>query len=171
MKNRDTDCSWYPNPDNRVDEPFEPSAAFSLQDSIVDRFDAIARRHASRLAVQDTESSLTYGELKALVDRIAAATTAATQGRAGPVAILLAADAGLPAAMLGVLAAGRAYVALDPDFPGERNGSIVAEANACAVVSSENLLKAARAFFPRDIRVIDISDLRATEARLAARSR
>jgi amino acid adenylation domain-containing protein len=130
-----------------------------LEHSITDRFEAICRRYGSRLAIQDTSTSLSYAELAALVDRIAAATGMETEGLAGPVAILLAANARLPAAMLGVLAAGRAYVALDPEFPGERNGLIVAESNACAIITSGDLHSNAQVFFPRDVRVINLDDL------------
>jgi acyl-CoA synthetase (AMP-forming)/AMP-acid ligase II len=68
---------------------------------------------------------LTYAELAALVERIAAATAAATAGRAGPVAILLPSDIRYPTAMLGVLAACRAYIPLEDGAPFERNRSIL----------------------------------------------
>jgi non-ribosomal peptide synthetase component F len=95
----------------------------------------MVRRFPARLAVQDTAVSLTYTELARLVDRIAAATAAATAGRAGPVALFISANADLPAAMLGVAAAGRAYLALDVEFPAERNQTIIADAGARAVVT------------------------------------
>ncbi|AMN43176.1 AMP-binding protein [Rhodoplanes sp. Z2-YC6860] len=159
MTNLDPASTKASDSDNRLEEPLESGAAFSLERSIIDRFDAVCRQYGSRLAIQDTEVSLAYAELAALVDRIAVAAKAGSEGLAGPIAILLAANARLPAAMLGILAAGRAYVGLDPEFPGERNGLIVAETNACAVVTSGDLLNNARAFFPRDIRVINIDDL------------
>src|SRR5437016_8222744 len=91
-----------------VDRPFEAFPASALETSITDRFEAIARRFPNRLAIQDMTSSLTYGGLAALVDRIATAT--ATTDRAGPIAILLGREVRLPAAILGVLAAGRGYL-------------------------------------------------------------
>jgi amino acid adenylation domain-containing protein len=147
------------HPDLRVDRPFELCAASSLEGSIIDRFNAIVRRFPSRLAIQDTAISVTYAELAGLVERIATATIAATEGRAGPVALLLHAGATLPAAMLGVLAAGRAYVALDADFPGERNGSIISDAGACAVIASGGIAREALAYFPCELPVIDIENL------------
>jgi amino acid adenylation domain-containing protein len=141
------------------DLPFEPFAESALDRSVTDRFSTIADHFPSRVAVQDAAIALTYAELAALVNSIAAATIAAAQGRAGPVAILLSADVSFPAAMLGVLAAGRAYVPLDAEFPIERNGVIIADAGACAIISSGHLFGEARQWLPHELPVIDIDDL------------
>src|SRR5262245_55049628 len=110
-----------------TDLPFEPVTEDVLDGSILDRFDAVAARFASRLAIQDERVSLTYADVAVLVERIAAATLAAIEGRPGPVALLLPADAQLPAAMLAALAAGRPNVVLDANFPIERNRSIASQ--------------------------------------------
>ncbi len=57
------------------------------------------------------------------------------QTTAGPVAVLLPNEARLPAAMLGVIAAGRPFIALDPEHPLERNLAILKQASASAVLS------------------------------------
>lgn len=142
-----------------VDQPSELFTAFALEGSIIDRFHAMVRRFPAKLAIQDMEVSVTYGELAVLVDRIAALTIAATEGRPGPVAVLLAPNAAVPAALLGVLAAGRAYVALDAAFPGERNKLIMSDADACAVITSSDIAETAPESFPRGLPVIDIHDL------------
>ena len=129
-----------------------------MESSIIDCFNAIVRRFPSRVAAQDAESSVTYAELALLVDRIAKSTIAATEGRDGPIALLLPSGVTLPAAMLGVLAAGRAYVALDTDFPGERNKEIIADAAACAVISSSDISQEARAFLPHELPIIDVRE-------------
>jgi len=138
-----------------------PSTASSAEGSIIDRFAATVRRFPARLAVQDMTISATYAELAVLVDRIAVATIVTTEGRPGPVAVLLAANATFPAAILGVLAAGRAYVALDADFPGERNGLIISAAGACAIISSSNIVRQMRVYFPPELPIIDVDDLSA----------
>src|SRR5258708_38139805 len=94
--------------------PFEPFPAAALEGSLLDRFDAMVRRYPERLAVGSAEQSLTYRELDTMAARIGGAIAAAA-ARPGPVAILLANEARYPAAMLGVLTAGRAYVPLDAD--------------------------------------------------------
>ena len=81
------------------DLPFEAIAECVPDESIIDRFDAIARCFASEVAVQDPSIRLTYAELAGLVNRIAAATIAAVERRPGPIAILLPANAYLPAAI------------------------------------------------------------------------
>ena len=144
---------------DRVDLTFELFDPSFLENSIIDRFDEVVRRFPSRVAVQDAEASVTYAELAALVDRIAAATIAATDGREGPIALLLPPGVTLPAAMLGVLAAGRAYVALDADFPGERNKVIISDAAACAIISSRDIIEEARAYLPAELPIIDIHDV------------
>jgi len=131
--------------------------ASALDGSITDRFEAIVRQFPARLAVQDTTVSFTYAELAKLVEQIAAATAAATEGRAGPVAVMIPADANFPAAMLGVLAAGRAYVALDVDAPVKRQESIIADLNPCAIVASGKHVGDARTLL-RTIPVIDLED-------------
>ena len=149
-----------PSPDHGdvLDWPFEPIPVSDLQGSVVDRFDAVARQFSPRLAVDDGTRALTYFELAALVDVIAEATTAEIAGCPGPVAILLHHEARFPAAILGVLAAGRACVPLDADYPMARNRMIASHAGAAAVVSVGSLAAEARALFP-DLPVLDIETL------------
>lgn len=142
-----------------ADWPFEPFPESALQGSIGDRFQAIARRHSDRLAVSDPVCSLTYSELATLSDRIAAATVAATSGRLGPVAILLRNEARFAAAMLGVLAAGRACIPLDSGHPIERNRVIATHAKVDALISAGDLADDLRSLFPPDLPIIDIDAL------------
>jgi nonribosomal peptide synthetase DhbF len=159
MTKNDVAASSAPGGGGSADRLFELFADAALGGSVIERFRIIARRFASRVAIADTAISLTYAELAMFVDRIAATVTAATEGRKGPVALLLPGDARLPAAMLGVLAAGRAYVPLDADFPAERNALIVSEANPCTILSIGKLGARVRALGPRDMPVIDIENL------------
>jgi amino acid adenylation domain-containing protein len=139
-----------------ADQPFEPFSVAALEGSIIDRFDAVALRFASRLAIQDARVSLTYADLAALVERIAAATHAAIEDCPGPVALLLPADAQFPAAILGVLASGRAYIPLDSNFPIERNRLIASQSGACAVISIGDLVGEARSLLSDDIPILDL---------------
>jgi acyl-coenzyme A synthetase/AMP-(fatty) acid ligase/acyl carrier protein len=139
-----------------TDQPFELFPEEALQAGILDRFDQIARRFSGRLAVRDCSASLTYAELAAKVRNIAAVVTHAAAGRAGPVAILLNSEAGYPAAMLAVLAAGRAYVPLDSGAPAGRNRMIASETAVCAIVSAGNLLADALALVGPGVPVVDL---------------
>jgi amino acid adenylation domain-containing protein len=121
-----------------VDRPFESFPDSTLDRSIIDRFEQTARRFAARIAIADTVRHLTYAELARLVTRITAATLQIVDGRPGPVAILLPRDACFPAAMLGVLAAGRGYVPLDVSNPVERNRLIATQSGAAAFISANH---------------------------------
>jgi amino acid adenylation domain-containing protein len=126
--------------------------------SICERFYAIARVYADRVAIRDDRRSMTYSQLAGESCRIAAEITA-TAHAPGPVAVLLDSDARVPAAILGVLAAGRACVALDVNDPIERNGRIAAHSGATTVVTTADLLADARAIFPGKLQVVALDDL------------
>ena len=140
-------------------QSFESFPRSALDGSICDRFEVIAARFAGRTAVEDLDRRLTYGELSALADRIAAATAAACEGRSGPVAVLAGHDALFPVAMLGVLAAGRCVVPLDADHPPERNHLIARSAGAAAVISAGALAQTARRLFGAELPVLDVEAL------------
>ncbi len=142
-----------------VDRPFESFPYAALEGSVIDRFDAIVRRFPARLAIEDGARKMTYAELGAMVNEIAAAVTRATRAGAGPVAIVLRNEARFPAAMLGVLAAGRGYVPLDADQPIARNQLIAVEAGAAAMLSAGDLADHVRTLFPPTVPVIDLDRL------------
>ena len=152
-----------------IDRPFESFPYSALDGSIIDRFDAIARRFPEKLAIQDLTRGVTYAELAALVDRIAAVTSSATGQRPGPVAILLKSEARFPAAMLGVLATGRGYVPLDADQPIARNQLIAQQAGAAALISADELADQARPLFSEDVPVVDLQRLDQFPAMKASR--
>jgi amino acid adenylation domain-containing protein len=142
-----------------LDLPFEVFADSVLEGSLIDRFREIAHRFASRPAIQDKAVTLTYAELATLVDKIAAATIAVTEGRGGPVILMLPPDANFVAAILGVLAAGRSYIPLDIEFPIERNQLIISEAGACAVIARSDLVGEGCSWIQPEVPTIDIHAL------------
>jgi amino acid adenylation domain-containing protein len=142
-----------------VDRPFEAFPESALDATIVDRFEKIAGRFPDRLAIQDLSNSLTYRELAALVAKIGAAVAAATVGCTGPIGILLEQDARYPAAMLGVLAAGGAYAALDPSQPAARNRAIIELAGVSAIISAGALAEQTGAMLSSLVPIIDIDTL------------
>ena len=135
---------------------FEPFPEAALGVSICDRFQKVARRFASRLAVSDAARSLTYAELQTLAGQLTCAIRMVSTGRSGPVAILLRHEARYSAALLGALAAGRGCVPLDADHPLERNRIIAAHAGAAAVVAAGDLALRARELFASEIPIIDL---------------
>ena len=145
-----------PWPDDNATFPFEPFPETALEGSVTDRFDSIATRYPERLAVSDETVSLTYAELADLARRIAASCGAATANRGGQVAILLRNEARYAAAMLGILASGRAFVPLNADHPLDRNIVIVIHAGVTAIISAGELARTMRDAIQADIPVLDL---------------
>ncbi len=83
--------------------------------------------------------SLTYRELQVRAERLARRLLAHGAGRERAVAVLVERSLALPVAVLGALAAGAAYVPLDPEYPRERLALIVDDARAAVVVAESRL--------------------------------
>ena len=99
------------------------------------RFEAAAKRWPDRVAVQDTHGGrLTYGELARTVDDIAAQLRERGVKAGDRVAFYLDKSVVAVAAMYGILATGAAYVPLDPQAPMERNGWILQDIEAAALI-------------------------------------
>jgi amino acid adenylation domain-containing protein len=95
--------------------PVEP-AAVDEDLSIPERFVRTALAHPDRLAVRADDGDLTYRDLY----RTAAGIAAAIDGTGGHVGVLLGHGVLTPAAIMGVLLSGNAYVPLDPGYPVDR---------------------------------------------------
>src|SRR5262245_9966437 len=108
------------------DKCFHPSGTFvefpleDVETSIPARFEKIVQMHSARLAVKMGERSLTYEELNQYANRIGRAILKRRGLGSEPIALLFDHGIDVIAALLGVLKAGKFYVALDPAFPRER---------------------------------------------------
>lgn len=141
------------DPDRRVStqrlasvslEPREPPApilagrvdfpASALDNSIADRFLAQARRHADRTALVEPHRAWTYAELADAAVRVAAGLRVRLGDEPQRVGLLFRKGGENITAILGSLAAGHAYVPLDPSFPEARLRWIVDHAEASIVV-------------------------------------
>ncbi|MEP9413934.1 amino acid adenylation domain-containing protein [Gordonia sp. VNQ95] len=91
--------------------PFVPVSA---------RIAATAQRVPEHVALRVDDHSLTYAELAASADRIAAALTARGLGAESIVAIATRRSVDMVSALLGVLRAGAAYLPIDPGYPAAR---------------------------------------------------
>ncbi len=97
-------------------------------------FAAQAERHPGALAARSARREVSYGELAAEVNRLARALLAARGPGNEPIALLFEHDVGVLAAILGVLAAGKAYVALDPHFPAPRLAALLGDCRARLII-------------------------------------
>jgi len=100
-------------------------------------FEKIAEANPSKTAVQFGDQSLTYGELARKAKGVAAALLEIGAKPEDKVAVFLERGIELLPALLGSMMAGVAYVPMDPGFPADRIGYMLADARAVAVLSLE----------------------------------
>ena len=111
----------------------EATAAWEA--TIPERWQAASRAHADRLAVSAGGEALTYVELDARCNAIARAVLELGGVGPEPVALLLEKRPRLIAAFLGVLAAGKPVLPLDPSHPAGRLGQICVGAGASLLIT------------------------------------
>ncbi|RSD07770.1 non-ribosomal peptide synthetase [Amycolatopsis eburnea] len=99
-------------------------------------FTAQARCTPDRIAVTDGRRELTYRELDEAADRLASRLRAAGVGPGVLAGVCADRDADLVVALLGVLKAGGGYVPLDPRYPADRLGFVLADCR-CPVVTGQ----------------------------------
>ena len=110
-----------------------------LDRSIIHLFERVARRHRNRIAVTDSDTSLSYAELWDGLSGLA--ETIAAETRPGElVGIVLPTCSMFPLAMLACLAAGRPFVALDPQYPGNWLGQVLEDARPALIIGRKDVL-------------------------------
>ena len=114
-------------PGDRLEQLFE---------QVCDRLRAVG---AERVCVDVAGTPLTYGEVDARANRLARYLLSRGIGPGHRVALLVDDPAQAYVALLAVLKAGAAWVPLDPGFPADRIGYIVADSGATAVLSLAHL--------------------------------
>ncbi|MFF0087441.1 amino acid adenylation domain-containing protein [Streptomyces canus] len=103
--------------------------------NVVELFEAQVGRTPEAVAVSDGEESLTYAELDAQAERLAAVLRAHGAAQDRLVAVCLPRGTELVAAMLSVLKSGAGYVPMDPGHPPGRLAHILDDAAPVAVVA------------------------------------
>ena len=106
-----------------------------VEQSIPARFERQARMYPDQIAIEDPETALTYRDLNRLANRIARAVLAVRGAGPEPVALLLGNGVPVVAAMLGVLKAGKVYVALDAAQPLAGMAAILAETRPALLIA------------------------------------
>jgi acyl-coenzyme A synthetase/AMP-(fatty) acid ligase/thioesterase domain-containing protein/acyl carrier protein len=116
-----------------VEIPFEPFESPWITIPICERFDQIAARHFDKVAVDDGDSSLTFGEIQR-ASLVLACNIEAHVPSGRPIGILLKRSVFFLIAALACLRVGRPIIPIDHDHPKERNALIGREANLAAVI-------------------------------------
>lgn len=128
------------SPRPRLNRPFDRA---EIEGCIPSRFARVAEEHASRPAVSENGVWTTYRDLDASADAIAAALLRERGPASEPVALLFSGGIGAIAALLGILKAGKFYVAIDPASPRLRQKEILTDAGARCLVTDEQHVAAA----------------------------
>ncbi|MES2441096.1 MAG: non-ribosomal peptide synthetase [Verrucomicrobiota bacterium] len=123
-------------------DPFTTSAPSCLTaptERWTDKFERQALLHPAKTAVISGNRSLSYEELSARSNRIANLLRSQGIGRGNFVGLGLHRCLDLPAALLGILKSGAAYVPLDPGYPAARIEQMIASAKLEYVVTNSDL--------------------------------
>ncbi|MFG3426536.1 amino acid adenylation domain-containing protein [Streptomyces californicus] len=121
--------------------PYDP-APF---ESVLDRFAAtVAAARSGDIAVTAPDGSLSFAELEARSERVAALLDRAGVRTGDPVAVLLPRSTDSIAALLGVLKAGAVYVPVDDSLPQGRIDAVLAEARPHTVLTATGTHERAR---------------------------
>ncbi|MFC9133373.1 amino acid adenylation domain-containing protein [Streptomyces sp. NPDC057099] len=102
----------------------------------VELFEARAARTPDAIAVVADGREVSYAELDARADRLAAYLVGRGVGPESLVGLVLERGADLLVALLGVMKAGGAYMPVDPDYPAERIAYLLADAAPVAVLAA-----------------------------------
>src|SRR5262249_71137 len=120
-----------------------------LERPIIDHFECVTRRHRNRIAITDSDTSLSFGAvwdgLSGLADIIAAETK-----RGDLIGISLPTCSLFPIAILACLAAGRPFVALDSHYPADWLGQVLDDARPALIIGPELVLRGIEAGARKD---------------------
>lgn len=98
--------------------------------SLASMFEEQVARYPDRIAVVSGDSRLTYGQLNQAANCIAQILLAHLGRGEASVALLFRPGASIVVAILGVLKAGKIYVALDPSYPQQRTAYMLEDCEA-----------------------------------------
>ncbi|MDT8913027.1 non-ribosomal peptide synthase/polyketide synthase [Amycolatopsis sp. PS_44_ISF1] len=107
--------------------------------TLVELFDAHARRAPGALAVRSEDGDLTYAELGERANRLARLLIGRGAGPERVIALALPRSADLVVAELAVLKAGAAFLPVDPGYPAERIAFMLADSRPALVLTRDGL--------------------------------
>jgi amino acid adenylation domain-containing protein len=141
-------------PKNRIFTEFRDE---DLDRPIIAHFERVARRYPNRVAVTDSDRSLSFAEvwdgLLGLAEHIEAETKPGDL-----IGIMLPTSSMFSVAILACLAAGRPFVAIDPHYPSDWLRQVLEDARPALIIGSEGVATALGAAAPT-ARVIHLPHL------------
>ncbi|REG51589.1 non-ribosomal peptide synthase protein (TIGR01720 family)/amino acid adenylation domain-containing protein [Paraburkholderia sp. BL6669N2] len=128
--------------------------------------DAIALEYVD---AQGRAQQMTYGELDASADRVAASLVEAGVRADTAVALCVERSFEMVVALIGVLKAGAAYLPIDPDYPADRIAYLLDDAKPAVVLTQPHLLEAVMAAVgDNGVKILTVDTLRGADFTLSA---
>ncbi|MFJ1997868.1 non-ribosomal peptide synthetase [Streptomyces asiaticus] len=109
--------------------------------SVVERFEGWVATAPDVVAVRCGDEALSYGELDRRANQLARLLCGVGVGRESRVALCLARSVDMVVAELAVWKAGGAFVPLDPEYPADRLGFVIADSGAEVVLGTVDCLE------------------------------
>jgi len=128
-----------------------------LDREIIGHLEGVTRRHRDRVAVSDSETSLSFAELWEGLSGLAETITAETNP-GDLIGIVLPTCSMFPIAILACLAAGRPFVSVDPHYPSNWLSQVLKDARPALIIGREDGLRGIDTGEPA-ARVIDLTRL------------
>ncbi|MDI6626237.1 MAG: amino acid adenylation domain-containing protein [Rhodococcus sp. (in: high G+C Gram-positive bacteria)] len=127
--------------------------------TLVDRFDSTVAAFPQSVALRYADTSLTYAELDARVNRLARRLIDTGAGPDSLVAVALPRSADLVVALLAVIKSGAGYLPVDPSYPRERVDFMLADAAPIAAVTTTEVLsgESAAAIRAAAVPILDVA--------------
>jgi non-ribosomal peptide synthetase component F len=127
-----------------------------VETPLFETFQSIAAQHSERIAADDGQLRLTYGQMLQAAERLAGRLAGVREE--GAIGVLLSTSAWFPVAMLACLAARRMVVPIDLHYPSARNAAIIRDAHlAGVIIRGEDGLQALS--IPDNVRRVDIANI------------
>ncbi|WP_433524306.1 amino acid adenylation domain-containing protein [Nocardia pseudovaccinii] len=134
------ELDWLPDVDRAALAALENGPTVDFPDTTLDRiFAEQAARDPDAIAVVFEDTVLSYGELLAQADRLAADLVRRGVQRDERIPVVLRRSPDLLIAIYGVLRAGCAYVPIDPNYPADRIATVVQESRARYAITTPDL--------------------------------
>lgn len=123
-----------------------PQAVSDPNQTIHGRFEEMAGIYPDKTAIKFKDDNLTYRQLDQKAKLLASTIIKHAGNKKGQVCIYLEHGPGQPLAILASLKAGKAYVALDPSFPVERNQLMLENADSELILTNHMNISQVKSF-------------------------
>jgi amino acid adenylation domain-containing protein len=140
-----------------VTSGFNPGPGAPPGPGLLERFEEHVRRTPGAVAVRHRGRDITYRELDRWADELAGRLARSGVCPAEPVGVLLGRSPAVVAAILAAWKLGAAYVPLDPEYPRERLGLIVAGSGLSVLAVEASLVELAASIAP-SARIVDVCE-------------